>query len=159
MQLVRIGIMATAWAAGIYGGLQLQHLKLGHSICGPWGCGPPTEAVVSMHVFWALALFPLAVVAARKTPGWPWRKIGLMVAALAGVIIVVIGVVDHLQWRALAGDSAGNYAAERFLFRLATLTDLPLVQIGLIGLGVAWFTKGRGTTADPVEHPSESEDA
>ncbi|MEM9353961.1 MAG: hypothetical protein AAGA92_13185 [Planctomycetota bacterium] len=46
-------LLLVAWGASLYGVLQMHYLHtgFGHSVCGPWGCGPSGEALVGYHGF------------------------------------------------------------------------------------------------------------
>ena len=56
------------YGVGAFGALQLGRLELGHSICGPWGCGPPTEALLAMHCFWLVSLLVAAFALKQSFP-------------------------------------------------------------------------------------------
>ena len=157
MHLLRFGVGASLWAVALYGGLQLNRLDLGHRICGPWGCGPPASALLAVHVGWLLAILPLAVLLPRCVPSWPWRTIGLAVLGLAIITVVAVGIADHLRWRELAGDRAMEFAWQRFLFRIATLHGIPMVQLCLLGAVIAGWPRREtdAKTSDAaVEHSS-----
>ena len=49
-----------AWALAAFGALSLANLpgEYGHSLCGPWGCLPPLQALAAMHLFWVVVLGP-----------------------------------------------------------------------------------------------------
>jgi hypothetical protein len=61
--LVRLGeidLLLMVWAALVLGSLQSRLLlsATAHSICGPWGCGPETAAIVTMHAGWLAIIGP-----------------------------------------------------------------------------------------------------
>src|SRR5262245_30063099 len=50
-----------AWGLAVYGVLVFGTLPLDlgeHDLCGPWGCLPPIQALISLHAFWVLVLLP-----------------------------------------------------------------------------------------------------
>ncbi len=159
MNITRFGIVASLWALALYGGLQLNRLDLGHSICGPWGCGPPTSALLAVHTGWLLAILPLAILLPQLKSNWPWKMIGAILLASAAVTVVGVGFADHLGWRKLAGDRASEYAWQRFCFHIATLYWFPMVQVGLLGAAMTFRPrKPRPPTTQPptVPVPAES---
>ena len=51
----------TLWSGLLFGSLSVANLPgdWGHGICGPWGCGPPMQALVACHFAWLVVLAPL----------------------------------------------------------------------------------------------------
>ena len=68
------------WGLAGYAVLSLGQLpgEFGHSLCGPWGCLPPLQALAAMHLFWALALLPLIVLALAKGQPHHLRLAGML---------------------------------------------------------------------------------
>ena len=124
-------IPLTIWSAALFGCLQLHTLDLGHSICGPWGCGPPTSALLAMHSFWLVLLLPLAWLAPRIWPRLDWVAFGKGLYLAAVAAIVLIGVTDFFTFQ--ADPTQPVYVWQRFLFRLATLPDWPVIQVAMVG--------------------------
>ena len=122
-------IPLTLWAAGLFGCLQLHRLDLGHSICGPWGCGPPSSALLAMHSSWLILLLPLAWLAPRIWPRVNWAAFGWGLLWAGVAAILVIGVTDFFSFQ--SDPAQPKYVWQRFLFRLATLPDWPIVQLTL----------------------------
>ena len=143
----------SVWVAALYGTLQIHFASgwLNHSICGPWGCGPPVEALVSYHGFWFVLLLPLAVIAGHALPPWQlfrWATV-LMIAAVAAVVALV--GVDAVRWLSLVhGDAAYRYLVQRCFFRLATYVDFPLVQLAVAGAYGRWQGRRRLRAAVPL---------
>ena len=145
-------LLAVPWAAALFGTLQIHRLDLhlGHSICGPWGCGPPMEALIGYHSFWLVLIVPLAVVAGTCLPrSWRWWT-------GAGVLAVgLIGVFGYVSWDAFkyyANSQSTEYLLQRCFFSLVTNVDLPSIQVALAGL--ALFLLGRRGQASETEAPS-----
>jgi hypothetical protein len=53
------GLKLSAWAAMLFAALSITNLpgNWGHSVCGVWGCGPPTQVLVGCHLAWFAVLF------------------------------------------------------------------------------------------------------
>ena len=78
--LPRVVIGLLVWGAALFGILQIG-LASGsglheHSICGPWGCGPPTSALLGWHGFWLLLAGPLVGIAIYAWPARRLRNLG-----------------------------------------------------------------------------------
>ncbi len=59
-RLSQIILFPTIWAALVIASLQTKLLftESTHSVCGPWGCGPPTGALVTAHADWLAMIGP-----------------------------------------------------------------------------------------------------
>ena len=121
--------------------LQISQLTTGltHLACGPWGCGPPLEALAACHGFWALFLTPPAAWAASRSSMAAVRLVSLC-AGLAGLA----GVIGVVAWQAgtylpLVGEGQPSYFFQRCLFVIATTVELPMVQLILLGLAGWWY--------------------
>ena len=131
------GLEGLLWFASLYGVLQLQRLpdaSFGpHSVCGPWGCGAPLPALLACHGFWTLLIAPPAILAATYLPAaWVRRLgIGLVAAAACGLIAVVAW--EAATWLPQVLPSQQRFFLQRCLFSIATLTDVPLVQVLIAG--------------------------
>lgn len=94
--LSRVGVCLglLCWAASVGGAASIASIPgdWGHGLCGPWGCAPPLQALVSCHLIWCLVLFPLAVVVAGQlSQRWlRWLGRGMIVAGLGGVLTLVM---------------------------------------------------------------------
>jgi hypothetical protein len=145
-----------AWAGAVFG-LQflatlpgdLGEALFGHSLCGPWGCLPPLQALVAMHALWVLLLIPLVLWAVRYWPPvWLWA----FGAALTGLGLLGLGVVTgwEVQQCWLKFPDLRPYVVQRVLYVLATMTHVPLVQVTLAGLTCWLAGKRRWRAASPV---------
>jgi len=123
------------WAAALFGVLQVRHWEglLGHAICGPWGCGPPVSALVAYQGFWFVLILPVVVVAKRLIGSAAARNWGLGL-----VLISIAGILGLLLLEGLNNSRAEQYPLQWCGFRIATLIDLPLVQLGLAGVWLRW---------------------
>ncbi|HUY92176.1 MAG TPA: hypothetical protein VMV10_25765 [Pirellulales bacterium] len=127
------------WAAALYGALAISqfHGDWGHGVCGPWGCGPPAQALVSCHLFWVVLLvLPLCLVSAHSTTA-SLRRIGLGLL-LGGVFgLFAVAVWQAVVWLPAVQGWSRSYFLQRYLFTLATLVEAPIAQISLAG-AVLW---------------------
>jgi|GEM_PF-1155245 len=154
------------WGAALYGVLQIYRLSgvlpagmTGHTICGPWGCGPPIEALVSYHGFWFVLLLPIGWLAGKawlegetrqpseeagghgqKPFRAKWLRLGgwiLTGVSLSGMAAIVVD--DAARWLSTA--HASTYLLQRMLFQVATYVELPLIPLACIG-GI-WLWQSR----------------
>lgn len=122
------------WGLTLWLVLLISHLSLpgGHSICGAWGCGPPLSALVACHGAWFVILFPVLPLFRRRLAAWESR-VGwcMMFAGLAGIL----GVAAHevLYWLPAASEWQRQFLLQRWLFSVATWTDVPLLPMTLLG--------------------------
>ncbi|QDV23395.1 hypothetical protein [Aureliella helgolandensis] len=126
------------WGVAVYGAISLQNLAVAdeHTICGPWGCGPATGALLAMHIGWLAVLGPPLL----YLPG----RIGLSpqaVRRLGGTLVTVgvLGVTSIVAWQWLvwlpnSGDWSRSYIWQRCGFAVAIAIDWPLVQLTLLGI-------------------------
>jgi hypothetical protein len=138
MRLIEIVGFAAFWAAAVYGALGVQHwIGSGkHSICGPWGCGPPTGSLVSLHLGWLAAIgppliyLPLRLKLSRR---WAGR------IALSSIVLGAVGLLSIVSWQWFvwlpqASQWSREYIWQRCGFVVATTVDFPLVQLLVAGL-------------------------
>jgi hypothetical protein len=161
MMLFRLGeiiVLPIAWAVLVLGSLQFKLLvsASAHSVCGPWGCGPETAALVAMHAGWLavigppLIYFPLRL----KWPKSANRKLslGLFSAGLTGVLAIVAW--QWLVWLPQAGPWSKDYIWQRCGFAIVTAADWPLIPL-LILSGLLWINTAF-RQKEPVDATSAS---
>lgn len=151
----------TVWGLSIFGVLQVQHFAWlsAHSVCGPWGCGPPLQALIAYHGFW-LALFSLPTAAACEffrltiVGRIGWWLLGLGIAGL-----LVVGVWDAVptlpHWLPRSTFLAPQHYVPRYLLSLFTLIDVPIVPMILAGSYCLVSARRRQksiTTSNPPVH-------
>lgn len=108
----------------------------GHFICGPWGCGPPLQALVACHTTWFTLLFPPTIVVARArwiSAGRLWI-VGLTIATTATFVLVGMIIRERLVWWESVGHLQQGYFWQRCGFILATSVDIPVIQSFLVGI-------------------------
>jgi hypothetical protein len=141
-QTIGLCVKAGTWAASLVGVLSLSYLPdrfFGeHSVCGPWGCGAPPPALLACHGFWLVLFAPATIYAARRfAPLTVWR-IGAGLVSLAGVGFVAVAVWQAATWWQVVDPTLHRYAGERYLFVLATLVDVPVVETLVAGVTLWW---------------------
>ena len=130
------------WAIGVFGALSLPYSSLvnEHALCGPWGCGPTTSALLAMHVGWLAFLappmlyLPFRIHLGRKLT--QYLSVCSVVVGLAGMTAIVAW--QWLFWLPQAGEWSRPYIWQRCGFAIATAVDWPLTQLLLIGISL-WF--------------------
>ena len=142
-------LLLIAWGLAMFGTLQVHHWHdlLGYSVCGPWGCGPPTTALIGYHGFWLIVLLLPAWLMKQRLGAPNLRRIGvaLMVISLASIVALLASDC----WRNWQHETMRGYMWQRCLFRLATYVEFPLAQLGLIG----WWLK------TPMRKPKQTDEA
>ncbi len=135
--LVRIGIWLAVWGLAIAACLSVARLPgdWGHSICGPWGCGPPLQALAACHAAWLALLLPPAVILARRQ--WPTpravARLGVLLVCAAIVALGVMLVRQRLEWWDAVQPGQRDFFWRRCGFVVATTIDIPVVQLLLAG--------------------------
>lgn len=142
-------MLTAAWGGALFGVLQLYRLPdaAGHSICGPWGCGPPIQALAACHGFW-LVLFSLPTgLLCRRLDPRTLRRTGLLLVAGGILGLAGIAVWEGIHWWPRASEFQRHYIVQRYLFVVATLVDVPVVEIVIVGFtcfGTARLRDRRG---------------
>ena len=136
MMLFRLGeiiVLPIAWAALVLGSLQSKLFvsASAHSICGPWGCGPETAALVAMHAGWLAVIGPPLIYFPLRLK-WSSAVIhrlsfGLFSAGIAVVLAIVAW--QWLVWLPQAGAWSKDYIWQRCGFAVVTAVDWPLIPL------------------------------
>lgn len=156
--LIELIVLPLIWGTGILGAIQLQHADIGgeHSICGPWGCGPPTGALLAMHVGWLAVLgLPLLYLPFRLRISRVWvnRLAAILIAAgLLGVVAIIAW--QWLVWLPQAGQWSREYIWQRCGFAVAAAVDFPFVQLVAIGLLLTVSNALLPSRSASMVHPS-----
>ena len=150
-RILKLLLLVPAWLFCAWGSLLLHtmDLNLGHSICGPWGCGPPVEALLGFHAFSLTMLVPLVVGAGFYFSPTTSRKMGMGIAVL-GVLLVgaTAGRATYNHW---VSSGSAEYLIQKFFFSIATNVDVPMLQIVAAGCGLMWLGRRQVATTDEVE--------
>jgi hypothetical protein len=124
-----------AWGTVFIGSLSIAKLRgdWGHGVCGPWGCGPPLQALLACHVSWLVAFVPIAVWgrSSLRSQRRVWGEL-LILAALLGLIGVTLH--EQLVWLPAATEGQRQFFWHRVGFAVATQIDWPFVELAVAGL-------------------------
>ena len=126
-----------AWFTAMFASISIRQLAFvdSHSICGPWGCGPSTGALIAIHVGWLTALWPPLLYLPWRFD-WNYKLCRWMGILMMGTgIIGVLGIVawQWLVWLPQAGEFSRSFLWQRCGFVVATSVDWPLAQLAGIG--------------------------
>ena len=125
-------------AVAFWGTLKLADVPafVGHDVCGPWGCGPPTNALLACHLGWCVLLSPLIPFARRVASTRPKqvRFSGYVIAIVGSIGVLAVGAHEYLTWLPQASEFARGFFWQRWAFAVAIMTDVPLVQLVLLGI-------------------------
>lgn len=135
-RLLRNSLFLILWGMGLWGSLKLTEgdgASL-HSICGIWGCGPPTNVLIGWHLFWCLFFAPLGYLGYRRLGGTCLLHLGQGLFPTALLMLVGIIGVDLVQWWPDATELQRSYVGRRILFAVATTIEVPAMQTLLVSL-------------------------
>ncbi len=104
----------------------------GESVCGVWGCYPPLQALVALHLLWCVA-FGATIWAARRFITKNLLPLGLVLGAGAALGIGITLAEDLPKWTAHLPDELHRLWPRRVAYILATRTDVPLVEALVAG--------------------------
>lgn len=136
--ILRVGVGLSAWAAVLAVVLSIANWRgdWGHSICGPWGCGPPLQALLACHLAWLVILLPpvAMLIYSARVPVNVLRRIGILLCVAAALFVAAVVIYERLAWWPSANEWQRDYFWHRCGFVLATMFDLPVAQVLLLGL-------------------------
>jgi hypothetical protein len=107
---------------------------------------PPTQALVALHGFWIMVLFPVALLGSRYVSTTNLRRIGLALIAVGIAGALGIATYQQVNWVSDAPAERHAYVIQRTLFLLFTKADYPLIPITLTGLLCWAIALARRTT-------------
>jgi len=134
------------WGLTLWGVLQLSNAPVlhSHSVCGVWGCGPPTNALLACHLGWLVFLLPVLPLTRSFGQQFPWTSRAVLssfiVLSVFGVLAV--GLNDLIFWYPVASEAARGYFMRRWAFSMITQTDVPMLElfaVGIAGIGIKRF--------------------
>lgn len=142
----RVASVAAAWGSALYSVLQIHRFSnlSRHTICGPWGCGPPLESLIACHGFWVVFLaLPTAVACMRLSPPVLKR------AGFAVLLLGLLGIAGIVSWQLVywlpeVSRTQREHLLERLVFSTATLVELPAFELLLAGLSCLVVAALRG---------------
>ncbi len=143
------GLKLFAWAAALFGTLSISNLPgdWGHSVCGVWGCGPPTQALVGCHLAWFVVLIPLAIFGSRsyrKTIG-PTQQLGKLLCITGTMLLMAVVVYQWATWLPAVSEWHREFFWQRCGFVIATSIDIPMLQI--LAIGLVMVRRGRHSSS------------
>lgn len=123
------------WILAAWGVLKVHELQFASScdICGPWGCGPPVQALIAIHGGWAIFLLPAAYLASLKCSSKQLQRIGFGLILVGVIGIIGVGIYQSMTWLQVTRPSLRQYFFQRWGFSILTLTDIPILQSVLFG--------------------------
>jgi hypothetical protein len=132
------GLKLSIWAATLFAALSITSLSgnWGHSVCGVWGCGPPTQVLIGCHLAWLVVLVPLSTIISRfnlKDIGSP-QNFGKLLFITGATLVVAVVLYQGATWWPMVGDRQRNYFLQRCGFVIVTSVDIPMLQLLAIGL-------------------------
>jgi len=134
----KTGLICVLWVAALYGSLSIATLPgdWGHSVCGVWGCGPPTQALVGCHLAWAVVLLPLSVIVSSTTcfATCSARKLGKLLCLTAVLLLVSVVLYQRATWWSLASDWQRGFFWHRCGFVVVTSVEIPMLQLFVAGM-------------------------
>lgn len=132
---VRNCVGLVLWGTGMAAVLSLARWSgdWGHGVCGPWGCGPPTQALISCHLAWLVFLTPPAVLLLRRTTHFQ-RRLGLFLILVAAVGLLSVVAYEWATWWPDAGEWQRAFFWQRCGFCIATAIDFPVLQTLAVGI-------------------------
>lgn len=124
------------WGLVLTGTLSIARLPgdWGHGVCGPWGCGPPLQALVACHLSWLVVLLPLAGVLRLWLSRHQQRVLGAIVLVIGAAGLGGMIAYDISGWWAEASEWQRPFLWQRVGFAMATQIDFPLVELVLAGI-------------------------
>lgn len=101
------------------------------------------QALVALHGFWVMALVPPVVIVVRRLPANVLKCVGLSVAAVG--VLGLVAVAGHVVAYWEIDTPTRKYLLRRIAYVIATMTDVPLVQVTVAGLVCYLVGRARGT--------------
>jgi len=158
----KYGLGLAVWGVAVLGTLQIHRIPgyWGHAICGPWGCGPPAQALVAYHGFWLMLFVPPAIAFQGQLSIERLRKVGIALTVLGLVAFVGIVCWEAVDWLLHASMHRKRYVVQRCLFVVVNLVDLPTLQLILTGMTCVVIARVRRRRDDgePDEQPTPATD-
>ena len=132
MSLSGLRIIAgiVVWGLVFLATLSIGQVKAdwGHSICGPWGCGPPLLALVACHLSWLVVLLTLAALIQNRIGERTTRLLGSLLVSFGLIGIVGMIAYEFFTWWPSATEFHRRYLWQRLGFSIVTQIDLPVIE-------------------------------
>jgi hypothetical protein len=119
-------------------------------------------ALVALHGFWLMTISLVAGLAVGFLSFPRLRQLAFALLGVGFVGLMALMAWAVVTWRTGYGDMTAAMFGRRFIYLLAILTDLPIVQCGLAGavlLVVAQWSRGRtGRRAERLSEDAQRAD-
>ena len=155
-RVIVLGLILSAWGSLLWGALALTQgtASQAHSICGVWGCGPPTQVLIGCHAFWFVLLGLPAGVGIRTLSGSCLQHLGKGLLLTSVLLILAVCAVDLWNWWPGASEQQRNYVLRRIGFAAITNVEIPGLEVlawSLILIRVGIFKTSRLQGDRPAE--------
>ncbi len=156
---VRWAVGLLAWSGALYGALSLAHIPgdWGHALCGPWGCAPPLQALISCHLAWLVFLLPPAMLTVSWLPKPARAWFGSVLLLVGCGLVIGLAAKEALFWLQEADPEFSKYLPQRVGFVFATNVDLPAWQLIVVGIACRWIAFRFRDPSQPPVRSSEPE--
>ncbi|MBI1312031.1 hypothetical protein GC176_12125 [bacterium] len=157
------GPLIVAWGLSVWLVLQLQYLPSDslHSICGPWGCGPPLSVLVACHGFWVVILGPPLVAGCSLWNPGRQVNVGITLTSLGLLTLTGFGVWEATHWLQQVSEFQKQYFLQRWMFVVGTLVEIPIVETtfcGIVLTATGRWSRESKRSVQPVRTESVSEE-
>ena len=119
------------------GGLSLLVAQIpgdiGEGLCGVWGCFPPIQSLISMHLLWCVVAAATVHWLTTRNPG-DVRLEGSVLMLISGLAIGWVVGRDLTQWMSWMSAEHAAYWPRRIAYTLATHSDWPFVPMFMAGI-------------------------
>ncbi len=105
----------------------------GHSICGPWGCGPTLQALTACHLSWLAIALPLSFLGVRHLRQRVHVLLGRTILVVSAAGLLAFTCYEWRTWWSGASDWQRPYFWNRVGFSIITCVELPLLQLSVMG--------------------------
>lgn len=138
LRILEFTVLPVMWGGVLLAALSMHDMEKfsQHFVCGPWGCGPPTNALLAIHIGWVAALWPplfylpWRLQLSRKTV----KTIVLSLTAIGLTGLLAIIAWQWIIWLPNTSDWARSCIWQRCGFAIVTAGDWPLMQLLAGGL-------------------------
>jgi hypothetical protein len=136
--MLRLTLWLAVWAAAMVAVLSISESpgNWGHGICGPWGCGPPLQALLACHMAWLVVILP-PVMWLRRSDHIPARlrsQFGVSLCGATLLSLIVLVVYERTTWYPAVDEWQRGFFWRRIGFVIITSVDLPMGQSLLAGM-------------------------
>jgi hypothetical protein len=139
----------------LWGTLKIADLPLPplHGVCGPWGCGPPLEALIACHGAWLVCIMPATWFGLQRLTAKQLFQLGRILTSLGLITILAIGLYERLFWLPQANEFTRKFFLQRWAFSIVTMTDVPLITVTLSGMIMLFYSCYHPELREPTSSP------